>query len=310
MKKKALIFGVTGQDGAILSSILIKKKYEVHGISRKKNFKNLNKLKIDKKVKNYVINNNDEKKIINLLKKNFEEIYFLGGQSSVTNSFNLIEETYESQIFPVKIILNFIWSQKNKKSKFLYAASSEMFGQKKSGIRIKENDEKNPISPYGLSKMIAYEIIKEFRISHNLPVCSAILFNHESSLRPKNYVLKKIISSVKQIKSKKIEKLKIGNINVKRDWGWSEDYMDACNLILSKNKIDDYIIATGKTISLRKMIELIFKNNDMNWQKFIKSDKKLFRKFEITENYANIKKIKKTLGWKPKNFYYDIISKI
>jgi len=310
MKKKALIIGITGQDGAILSKRLLKNNYKVHGISRKINYKNLSKLNLKNKVKIFEISNNDEKKYIKILKNNYQEIYFLGGQSSVTNSFKLIEETFESQIFPVKIILNFIWSQKNKKSKFLYAASSEMFGQKRPGIRIKENDEKNPISPYGLSKMIAYEIIKEFRISHNLPVCSAILFNHESSLRPKNYVLKKIILSVKQIKSKKIKKLKIGDINIKRDWGWSEDYMEACNLILNKNKIDDYIIATGKTISLKKIIELIFKKNNMDWQKFTKPDKKFFRKFEIKENYANITKIKKTLGWEPKNFYYDIISKI
>ena len=310
MKKKALIFGITGQDGTILSKRLLKNNYEVHGISRKKNYNNLTKINIENKVKIFVVSNHDEKKYLKILKKNYHEIYFLGGQSSVTKSFNLIEETYESQIFPVKIILDFIWSQKDKKSKFLYAASSEMFGHKKSGVRIKENDEKNPISPYGLSKLIAYEIIKEFRISHNLPVCSAILFNHESSLRPKNFVLKKIILSVKQIKAKKIKKLKIGDINVRRDWGWSEDYMEVCNLILSKNKIDDYIIATGKTTSLRKIIELIFKKNNMNWRKFIKSDKKLFRKFEIKENYANITKIKKNLSWEPKNFYYDIISKI
>ena len=104
--------------------------------------------------------------------------------------------------------------------------------------------------------------------------------------------------------------MNIGNINIKRDWGWSEDYMDVCNLILSKNKIDDYIIATGKTTSLKNIIELIFKKNKMKWQRFTKIDKKLFRKFEVKENYANISKIKKSLEWKPKNFYYDIISKI
>ena len=185
-----------------------------------------------------------------------------------------------------------------------------MFGQKKRGYKIKENDEKNPLSPYGLSKMISHEIIKEFRITHKLPVCSAILFNHESNLRPKDYVLKKIILFVKKIKSNKLKKLNIGDINVKRDWGWAEDYMTACNLILSRNKIDDYIIATGKTTSLRKMIELIFKKNNMDWKKYIKINKSFFRKFEIKENYANISKIKKSLGWTPKNFYYDIISKI
>jgi GDPmannose 4,6-dehydratase len=310
MKKKALIFGISGQDGAILSDRLLKHNYEVYGLSRKKNYKNLSKLNIKNKINLNLVKNNDEKNILKILNKNFDEIYFLGGQSSVVDSFNFVEETYESQIFAVKIILNYIFSQKVKKSKFLYAASSEMFGQKKKSVRIKEDDEKNPLSPYGLAKLIAYEIIKEFRITHKLPVCSAILFNHESSLRPKNYVLKKIILSVKQIKLKKIKKLNIGNINIKRDWGWSEDYMRACNLILSKNKIDDYIIATGKTTSLKKIIELVFKSNGMDWKKFTKLNKKFYRKFEIKENYANIYKIKKSIGWIPKNFYYDIISKI
>ncbi len=310
MKKKALIFGISGQDGAILSDRLLKHNYEVYGLSRKKNYKNLSKLNFKNKINLNLVKNNDEKNILKILNKNFDEIYFLGGQSSVFDSFNFVEETYESQIFAVKIILNYIFSQKVKKSKFLYAASSEMFGQKKKSVRIKEDDEKNPLSPYGLAKLIAYEIIKEFRITHKLPVCSAILFNHESSLRPKNYVLKKIILSVKQIKLKKIKKLNIGNINIKRDWGWSEDYMRACNLILSKNKIDDYIIATGKTTSLKKIIELVFKSNGMDWKKFTKLNKKFYRKFEIKENYANIYKIKKSIGWIPKNFYYDIISKI
>ena len=309
MKKKALIFGITGQDGAILSKKLLDNNYEVHGLSRKKNYKNLFKLNIKKDIKLYQYKKN-KKKLLDILKKNFNEIYYLGGQSSVTKSFDLIDETYESQIFPIRIILDFIFSQKKKKSKFLFAASSEMFGQKKRGYKIKENDEKNPLSPYGLSKMISHEIIKEFRITHKLPVCSAILFNHESNLRPKDYVLKKIILFVKKIKSNKLKKLNIGDINVKRDWGWAEDYMTACNLILSRNKIDDYIIATGKTTSLRKMIELIFKKNNMDWKKYIKINKSFFRKFEIKENYANISKIKKSLGWTPKNFYYDIISKI
>ena len=155
MKKKALIFGITGQDGAILSKKLLDNNYEVHGLSRKKNYKNLFKLNIKKDIKLYQYKKN-KKKLLDILKKNFNEIYYLGGQSSVTKSFDLIDETYESQIFPIRIILDFIFSQKKKKSKFLFAASSEMFGQKKRGYKIKENDEKNPLSPYGLSKMISY----------------------------------------------------------------------------------------------------------------------------------------------------------
>ena len=310
MNKKALIFGITGQDGAILSSILLKKKYNVYGISRKKNYQNLLKLGIKKKINIHLIENNNEKKIFNLLKKNFEEIYFLGGQSSVKDSFNLVEETYDSQIRPIKIILSYILNQRNKKTKFLYAASSEMFGQKKTKEKLKENSIKDPISPYGLSKLISYEIIKQYRNTYNLPVCSAILFNHESQLRPKKYVLKKLVSTVSKIKLRKKNTLSIGDINIKRDWGWSEDFMTACNLILEKNKIDDYIIATGKTVSLKTMIKLAFKHQNLDWKKYTKIDKNLFRKFDIKENYADISKIKKALKWKPKNYYKDILLKI
>ena len=308
-KKKALIFGITGQDGTILSSLLLNKNYQVHGISRKKNYHNLEKLGIKKKINLHLIKNNNEKKILNLLKKNFEEIYFLGGQSSVKDSFNLIEETYESQIRPVKIILNYILNQK-KKTKFLYASSSEIFGQKKNKKRLTENDDKEPISPYALSKLISYEIIREYRKTHNLPVCSAILFNHESSLRDKNYVIKKIVNTIKDIRINQKKKITLGNINIKRDWGWSEDFMNACNLILSKNKIDDYIIATGKTTSLKKILQISLKKEKNNWRKYINIDKKLFREFDIKENYANISKIKKNLNWKPKHFIQDIINKL
>ncbi len=310
MKRKALIFGVTGQDGAILSSILLKKNYKVHGISRTKKKLNLSKLNISNKIKVHNINNLNEKKIIKILSKSFDEIYFLGGQSSVFNSFTAIQETYESQIKPVKFILNFILNQKGRKSKFLYAASSEMFGEKKKREKFNEDTIKDPISPYGLSKLISYEIIKQYRNTYNLPVCSAILFNHESNLRPDEYVLKKITSFILKIKSRKKTKLKIGNINIKRDWGWSEDFMKACNLILKNNKIDDFIIATGKTVSLKTMIKLAFKQYDLNWKSYVEIDKNLFRKFDIKENYADISKIKKVLGWKPKNNYKNIISKI
>ena len=310
MKKKALIFGITGQDGSILSSILLAKNYEVHGISRKKNYKNLDKLRIKKKINKYLIKNNNEKKIINILKKNFEEIYFLGGQSSVNESFNLIEETFDSQIRPVKIILNYIYNRKKKKTKFLYAASSEIFGQKKNKKKLTEKDTKEPISPYALSKLISYEIIREYRNTHKLPVCSAILFNHESNLRDKNYVLKKIVNAIKDIKLNKKKKIKLGNINIKRDWGWAEDFMTACNLILSKNKIDDYIIATGRTTSLKKILQKTLKNQKYSWQNYINIDKNLFRKFDIKENYANISKIKKNLNWRPKHFIKDLIYKI
>ena len=309
-RKKALIFGVTGQDGSYMSKYLIKKNYIVHGICRRKNFVNLKKLGVYKKINLHLIFKTNKSKILNVLNKNFDEIYFLGGQSNVYNSFKNEQETYNSQIEPLKIILNYINLQKNKKSKFLYAGSSEMFGNAKGKNKIKEKDIKKPTSPYGLSKLIGYEIIKSYRQMYSLPICTAILFNHESPLRTQKYVFKKIIENVKKINQKRIKKISFGNIKIKRDWGWAPEYMIGCNKILNSNKIDDYIIATGKTISLEKLIHLCFKKYNLNWKSYVLIDKKKYRVAEIKENYADTTKIKKNIKWAPTNNYLDIINKL
>ncbi len=305
--KKALIFGVTGQDGSYLAKYLIKKNYLVTGIFRRKKFINLKKLDLLKKLELKLIKKENEVKIIKILKKNFDEIYFLGGQSSVIDSFKKRSETYFSQIKPVKIILNYILNQKKKKSKFLFAGSSEIYGNINGKKKINENNQKKPVSPYGLSKLIAYEIIKSYRQMYNLPICTAILFNHESPLRTEKYVFKKIINSVKKVKNNKVKKISLGNISIKRDWGWAPEYMIGCNKILNSKKIDDYIIATGKTVSIRKILHLSFKNYKLNWKKHIYVSKKKIRTFDIKQNYADIKKIKKNINWVPKLNYLNLI---
>ena len=309
IKKKALIFGITGQDGSYLSKILLKKKYIIYGVRRKINNKNLIKLNIKKKIKFVTIKKNNYKKLNTILNKNFNEIYFLGGQSSVINSFKKENETYHSQIDPIKYILDYIKNQKFKKSKFLYAGSSEIFGNQKKK-KLNEDSLKIPQSPYGLSKLIGYEIIKSYREMFKLPVCTAILFNHESSLRKNNYVLKKISSKIKNINNNKKKKILLGNINIKRDWGWAPEYMQACYKILNSKKIDDYIIATGQTVSLKKIIKIIFKEKKLNMNKFVKITTKNKRKHEIFENYADISKIKKNINWRPASNYLKVINKL
>ena len=309
-KKTALIFGITGQDGPYMSKILLEKKYIVHGVCRKKNYTNLHKLDLYKKVNLHLFPKIDKKKIFKLLNKNFDEIYFLGGQSSVIESFKNESETYESQIEPLKMILDFITFQKNKKTKLLYASSCEIFGAINKKNKIKEDSKKKPNSPYALSKLIGYEIIKSYRIMYKLPICSAILFNHESSLRTEKFVFKKIVDYLDKINKNKNKKLHLGNIEVKRDWGWAPDYMKACYKILNSKKIDDYIIATGKTTSLKNLVHLCFKHYNLNWKKYVIISKKNFRNFETKENYANIKKIEKNIKWKPTFYYQDVIKKL
>ena len=237
MNKKALIFGITGQDGAYLAKTLLKKKYLIYGITRNKNYRNLKKLNLLNKIRLFNFSSFDNPKIMNLLKKNFDEIYYLAGQSSVKDSFNKITSTYKSQILPLKNILDYIVKQNGKKTKFLYAGSSEIFGNVNKQKKINEDSFKKPVSPYGMSKLIGYEIIKSYRSMFKIPVCTAILFNHESPLRPKSFVFfKKIIDNIKDIKKNSKKKLRIGNINIKRDWGWGPEYMIGCHKIINSKK--------------------------------------------------------------------------
>jgi len=309
-KKTALIFGITGQDGSHMAKFLVQKKYSVHGTCRGNNYKNLIKLNLLKKINLHIHKKFNDKKLLKLLKKNFDEIYFLGGQSSVSESFKKRAETYDSQIQPLKNILDFITFQKNKKSKFLYAGRSELFGNKKKKKKIKVDSKKKPLSPYGMSKFISYEIIKSYRKMYKLPICTAILFNHESHLRAEQFIFKKIVNNIKKIKINEDNKLKVGNINIKRDWGWAPEYMRVCHKILNSKKIDDYIIATGKTVSLKKIIILFFKKFNLDWKKYTIIDKSNFRNFEIKENYADISNIKKNINWKPVNDYRNVIQKL
>ena len=161
-----------------------------------------------------------------------------------------------------------------------------------------------------MSKLIGYEIIKSYRSIYKIPVCTAILFNHESPLRSKNFVFKKVIDSAKKIKIDQKLKLKVGNINIKRDWGWGPEYMVGCHKILNTKKIDDYIIATEKTVSLKQIINFSFNKVNLNWKNHTIIDKKNFRKFEIDENYSSTRKLKKNIKWFPKYKYKDVINNL
>ena len=311
MKKKVLIFGITGQDGSYLAELLLNKKnYKIHGISRGKNFDNLKKLKILNFLKIHIVKKDTiDQKIIKILNYDFDEIYFLGGQSNVNASFYYKEyETYLSQILPVQRVLEFLRKGK-KKTKFLVSSSSEIFGYNKKK-RVHINSKKTPLSPYALAKLTCYEIVKSYREMFNLPVFSIIYFNHESPLRKNNYVIKKTILGAKQIKSGKLKKLLLGNINIKRDWGWAPEFMEGTYKAMKSKQINDYLFATEKTVSLKKVVKEIFKSNNLNWKNYVGFNKKNFRKYDIKENYANINLTKKNLKWKPKYKIKEIIQRL
>jgi GDPmannose 4,6-dehydratase len=306
MKKKILIMGITGQDGSYLAKLFLNKKFIVHGTSRQKGdwAKNVKYLNISNKIRVYQA----DKKFNNLnkiLSNNYDYIFFLGGQSSVIKSYGKLEhETYDSQIIPISIILEFIRLQKKRKSKFMYSASSEIFGYQKKK-KLNEKSKKNPQSPYGLSKLIGYEIVKSYREMFNLPVFTIIFFNHESILRNKDFIFRKIISYLKRRDFSK--KISLGNLNIIRDWGSSEEYMQIVYKIIKHKKIEDYVLATGHSTKLSEVIRLFFLKFNLNYKNYIKIDKKLFRKFDIRENYANIKKLRKIIKTNPKKKLLNLI---
>lgn len=314
MKKnrKALIFGVTGQDGAYLADFLCKKKYQVYGTSRnlkKANLKNLFFLNVQNKVKLYKSSLNNFKQINNLIKAlEPDEIYNLSGQSSVHKSFSHPFETYNSNTFPVISILESIKKLKLK-TKFYNASSGEIYGNSKSIVN--EKTQHQPISPYGLSKSLSMKIISSYRSTSEIFACSGIAFNHESILRRETFVTKKIICGAKQISiNKKNSILKLGNIEVFRDWGWAPEYVEAMWLLLQKDLPHDIILATGKTISLKYFLKEVFSMFKLDWKEFVQFDSELKRPSELYKIKTNPTKASEILGWKAKFHSKKLIDKL
>lgn len=298
MKRKALIFGITGQDGIMLSNHLIKKKYNVYGHFRSDNkTKKLNKkIKLFKKVKL------NRKFIFEKIKKiNPNEIYFLIGQSSSFISFENPHKTFESNFYFLTYVVEACIHYKTKPNIF-YASSGEIYGSQKKEISEKTN--KNPQNPYSLSKYISMIYIKYMRSFFDLNISTGILFNHDSEFRSKNNIFKKIINYLKNKNLKK--KLHLGNIDVYRDFGLASEYVVAMHKINSQNKCDDYIIATGKSTKIRKLIDYSFKLKNMDYRDYTIINENKFSKKEIKFKSVNISKIKK-LNWKPKYTIYDLI---
>lgn len=310
MKKKiVLIIGVTGQDGSLLSEFLIKKKNKVIGTTTSNRLSNLKKLNISKKIILIRKKNYNQLFFENILKKYaVDQIYYFTGQSSVSKSEKLNFTTLNSNINPLIDLLEALRRTNSQKIKLLNAVSSEMFGNTKK--KINEITKLNPSSFYGLAKCINFEMSKSYRSQFGLNIVNLILFNHESFLRPEHFILKKLVNGIKSIKSKKTKKIELGNINIKRDWGWAPEYIKFMYKIANSNYSDDFVIATGKTIKLSKIIKKLFKKNNLSISKNIKISKKYFRKNEINENYADISKTKRIFNFKPKYSISKILETI
>tara|TARA_B100000787_G_C16164547_1_gene283147 strand:+ start:61 stop:1005 length:945 start_codon:yes stop_codon:yes gene_type:complete len=309
MNKKALIFGGSGQDGSYMCKFLLEKKYEIISVTRNLNKKsNHQKIKIKKGVLRKKINIYKKIEIEKLINSSqCDEIYFFSGQPSPLKSYKQPYETIISSIIPVYYILEVIKNSK-KKIKFFNASSCEIFASSKK--KKSEKSKKEPSSPYGLSKLITLYFTKFYREQYKLKCFSSIGFHHESILRKKNFLIPKIIDAAKKISINKKRKLYLGNINNIKDWGWAPEHVSLIYRIMQKNISGDFVIGTGKSVSIRYLLNHVFKTFNLNWKEFVVLDKKYIRAIDVNESRADISKIKFFLKWTPKFYVEDVVKKL
>jgi GDPmannose 4,6-dehydratase len=336
MKSKiALIFGITGQDGSYLAEFLLKKKYTVNGVKRRSSSINTSRVdhiyqdrhETNYKFRLYYGDITDSSSVSTLIKNiKPDEIYNLAAQSHVAVSFEVPEYTANADALGALRILEAIKFHKlEKKTKFYQAGTSEMFGKVQS---IPQNEKTNfyPLSPYGVAKLYAHWITKNYREAYNIFACNGILFNHESPRRGETFVTKKIVSALCKIKERKQKKLFLGNLNAKRDWGHARDYCVAMWKILQQKSPDDYVIATGVQYSIKQFInitakklnmKLVWKGKginekayDQNGKSIIECDKNYFRPLDVNTLLGDARKARKQLKWKPKEDINSLIDEM
>ena len=307
MGKIAVITGISGQDGSYLAELLVKKNYKVIGIcnpKKKINFKNLSHIK--KKINLKKIDINNYSKIKNLIKKiKPNEFYHLAAQSFINYKFEDEFFKLNPNINGTHYILSAI-KEYSPKTKFYFAASSELFGNTDKTPQ-NEDTKFNPRSAYGVSKVAGFYLTKNYREAYNIHACSGILYNHESPRRNPNFVSRKITNKLSLILSGKLKKITLGNINSKRDWGHAKDYVYAMWKMLQIKKAQDFVIGTGKIHSVKDFIKIAFAHVKLDYKKYIKIDKNLFRPNDKIILKANSLKAKKILNWKPKTNFKSLV---
>ena len=303
--KKALICGVTGQDGAYLSRLLLEKGYEVHGASRDAqaaSFANLQTLKIRDKVQVTSVNVTDFRIV---QETQPDEIYNLAAQSSVGLSFEQPAQTLESISLGTLNILEAIRFA-HRPIRLYSAGSSECFGN--CDTAADESTPFRPRSPYAIAKAAAFWEVANYREAYGLFACTGILFNHESPLRPERYVTRKIAMGAARIARGSPDKLYLGNIGIRRDWGWAPDYVEAMWSMLQQPAPDDFVIATGETHSLEQFVALAFAEVGLDWKAHVVSDPALLRPSDLETGRGNPAKATQVLGWKARHRLKDVVS--
>lgn len=312
--KKALITGITGQDGSHLADLLLEKGYEVHGIVRRSATpKTHNIWHILSRIKIHYGEITDAgfiSSLVNAIQP--DEVYNLGAQSHVHYSFENPKATAEATgIAPLYMLEAIRVNQQagNQLIKFYQASSSEMFG-KVQEVPQKETTLLWPRSPYGCAKVYAHHLTINYRESYNLFACCGILFNHEGSRRGADFVTRKISKAVAAIRNRQQDKLKLGNIDAKRDWGYAPDYVEGMWMMLQHSVPGDYVLATGETHSIREFLEIAFSHVGLNWEDYVEIDKQFIRPAEVDILLGDPTKAKEVLGWTPKTSFEQLVRKM
>lgn len=314
IKKKALITGVGGQDGSYLSEFLLKKNYKVYGILPRRSSPELQTSRIDH-IKNKIDllygDIMDQSNIDNVIKKTKpDEIYHLAAQSHVGVSF--LSPNLTSQIDYIGT-LHVLESFKNfaRNARFYNASSSEMFGNINGNKTLSEKSLMDPASPYAVAKLASYHLTKVYRKSYGIFAVNGILFNHESERRGLNFVTAKVVYGALAIKYKIKKKLELGNLDAARDWGYAGDYVEAMWLMLQQKKPLDFVVATGKTKTVRQVCEYVFKKIGLSsYKEYVTINKKFLRPNELCHLNGESKKIKKLLGWKPRTTFEQLLDEM
>ena len=314
MAKKALITGITGQDGSYLTELLLKKNYEVYGIIRRASSFNTERLdhiyqdphESGARLKLVYGDLTDAGNVYNLMTQiQPDEVYNLGAQSHVRVSFDIPEYTSDTVALGTLRVLEAI-HRLGLKTRFYQAGSSEMFGK----VQEVPQTEKTPFyprSPYSVAKVYAHWITINYRESYDMFACNGILFNHESPRRGETFVTRKVTRAVARIQAGLQDKLYMGNLDSKRDWGYAKEYVEAMWLMLQQEKPDDYVIATGETHTVKEFVEEAFKQVGLDWKKYVEFDKRYLRPAEVDLLIGDASKAKKQLGWQPKTTFKDLV---
>jgi|TARA_R100000951_G_scaffold8773_1_gene7925 GDPmannose 4,6-dehydratase len=314
MSKKALITGITGQDGSYLAEYLLDNGYEVYGIVRRLSVSENqdSRLKhIRHKIKTFYGDMLDYPSLFRIVSDVMpDEIYNLAAMSHVRVSFDVPSFTIQTNAVGVLNLLE-VYRTVCPEAKFYQASSSEMFGNSVDADGIQRlTTPMNPVSPYGCAKLLAFNLVRHYRQAYNLHACNGVLFNHESPRRGSNFVTNKVVKAAVEIKKGLKNKLELGNLDSYRDWGHSKDYVKAMHMIINHKDPDEWVVSTGETWSVKDLVEYVFNKLDLNWKEYVVQNPKFMRPEELKYLKGDSTNIRNVLGWEPEYTFHSMLDEM